>query len=204
MTGMARKAAALLIVTLLASALFLPVPAGAEEPSPPRWGLGFRAGYYGVPDWILDRLFEEHPSVDGSIVGVEFRHYGSGGPRGIFSVGLTLDVGQADGVGVWKENGDSIPVTGGGDVNIAAGTVTLYWDLWPGKSLHPYFGAGAGVGYADGSYVEEGEEINVKEFVPVIHIPVGLVLNLGETFSVGLEGRIIDGISWGGIVQLRF
>ena len=80
--------------------------------------------------------------------------------------------------------------------------------MWPySKSARPeaeIFGAGAGVGYADGSYVEEGEEINVKEFVPVIHIPVGLVLNLGETFSVGLEGRIIDGISWGGIVQLRF
>jgi opacity protein-like surface antigen len=180
-----------------------PAPAAGDGYSP-TWGIGFRAGYYGVPDWVLDRMFDEHPSVSGSIVGLDLRHYGSSGPKGVFSVGLTLDVGQADGVGTWKEDSGSTPVEGGGDVDIAAATVTCYFDFWSTRRVHPYVGLGLGLGYADATYIEEDDDVHVKEFIPVLHIPLGLAFNLSETFSVALEGRVIDGLSFGGFLQMRF
>ena len=181
-----------------------PQTLASEDGYSPNWGIGFRAGYYGVPDWVLDRMFDEHPSVSGSIVGLDLRHYGSSGPKGVFSVGLTLDVGQADGVGTWKEDSGSTPVEGGGDVDIAAATVTCYFDFWSTRRVHPYLGLGLGLGYADATYIEEDDDVHVKEFIPVLHIPLGLAFNLSETFSVALEGRIIDGLSFGGFLQMRF
>ncbi len=205
MTGRTGKTTAFLAALLITAALAAPPAASADEDAaPPRWGIGFRAGTYGVPDWVLDTLFEEHPSVDGSIVGAELRWYGDNGPSGLFSVGLTFDVGQADGTGIWQETSQSTPVAGGGDIDIAASSLTLYWDFWFWNRIHPYVGLGAGIGYAKGSYVEENDDITVKEFIPVIHIPVGLAFDLGETFRFSLEGRVIDGWSWGGLFQIRF
>ena len=108
------------------------------------------------------------------------------------------------GTGIWQETSQSTPVAGGGDIDIAASSLTLYWDFWFWNRIHPYVGLGAGIGYAKGSYVEENDDITVKEFIPVIHIPVGLAFDLGETFRFSLEGRVIDGWSWGGLFQIRF
>ena len=205
MTGRTVKTAVFLAALLTAAVLTAsPAASADEDAAPPEWGIGFRAGTYGVPDWVLDQLFEEHPSVDGSIVGAELRWYGENGPQGLFSVGLTLDVGQAEGTGIWQETSRSTPVAGGGTIDIAASTVTLYWDYWAWRSIHPYVGLGAGLGWAKGSYVEENEDVTVKEFIPVIHIPVGLAFDLGETFRLAFEGRVIDGWSWGGLFQIRF
>jgi hypothetical protein len=200
-----------LISLLAASCLFLalavtPAPAGddAAGGGDPSWGVSVRGGHYGVPDWILNLLFEEHPSVDGTIVGGELRYYGNGGASGAFSVGLTVDAGSTDGFGLWQENAGDVPVVGGGSVDIVAGTLTAYWDIKPSYPLHPFVGFGLGVGYAEGTYDRDGEAVTVKEFVPVVHIPVGLIWNLGPRFGIGVEGRVIDGFSWGGILQLRF
>jgi opacity protein-like surface antigen len=202
-----RKSVPLLAVSGLLLALAVtPAPAAADDSggTGPSWGVSVRGGHYGVPDWILDLLFEEHPSVDGTMIGGELRFYGQGGPSGVFSIGLTLDVGSTDGFGLWQENAGDVPVVGGGAVDIVAGTVTAYWDIKPSSPLHPFVGFGLGIGYAEGTYDREGEEVRVEEFVPVIHIPVGLIWNLSPRFGIGVEGRVIDGISWGGILQLRF
>jgi hypothetical protein len=172
--------------------------------SKPTLGFAVRGGAYGVPDWILDILFEEHPSVDGTMVGAEIRYFGKGGPSGIFSIALTLDAGSTDGFGIWREGTGDPRVIGGGAVDLVAGTVTAYWDIKPSSTLHPYFGLGLGLGYAEGTYDRENEAVTVKEFVPVVHVPVGLMLNLGPHFGVAVEGRIIDGLSWGGMLQVRF
>lgn len=197
----------LAVFFVLCALLLLPGVSAAEDEgsSPaPGWGLLVRGGYYGVPDWILDQLFEQHPEVDGTIVGGELRYYGDGGPSGAFSIGLGFDVGSADGFGTWQENAGDPSINGGGDVDLAAGHITLYFDIVPSSPIHPYIGFGGGAGYAKGRYVREGEEINVEEFVPVIHLPVGVVLNLGENFGLSAEARVIDGISYGGSLQLRF
>ena len=201
---------------LLSLLLLSPVPPAAAsdgggsgttpgaDGSKPTLGFAVRGGAYGVPDWLLDILFEEHPSVDGTMVGAEIRYYGKGGPSGIFSLGLTIDAGSTDGFGLWQENAGDPAVIGGGAVDLVAATLTAYWDIKPSSALHPYFGLGLGLGYAEGTYDRENERVTVKEYVPVIHIPVGLMLNLGPNFGVAVEGRIIDGLSWGGMLQLRF
>ena len=151
---------AILLFLLLLSAV---TPAVASEgwgsgttqgagDSKPTLGFAVRGGAYGVPDWILDILFEEHPSVDGTMVGVEIRHFGKGGPSGIFSIALTLDAGSTDGFGIWREGTGDPRVIGGGAVDLVAGTVTAYWDIKPSSTLHPYFGLGLGLGYAEGTY----------------------------------------------------
>jgi len=207
-----RKVTAVLFTLLLTLPVTLAFPSDGDAAdggqasggSNPAWGFGVRGGAYGVPDWLLDLLFEEHPSVDGSMVGAEIRHFGKGGPSGIFSLALTIDVGSTDGFGLWQENAGDVPVVGGGAVDLVAGTVTAYWDIKPSSPLHPFVGIGLGLGYAEGTYDREDETVTVKEFVPVLHIPVGLMLNLGPNFGVAVEGRVIDGISWGGMLQLRF
>jgi len=204
-----RSAASLLGAAVVVSLLSpLPLRAAGDVPESasqaPRWGIAARYGYYGVPDWLLDLLFEEHPSVDGTIVGGELRYYGDGGPSGVFSIGLTVDAGSSEGFGIWQEKSSDRPVAGGGEVDILAATVTAYWDLWPSGALHPYFGLGLGAAYAEGRYEQDGEKITVEEFVPALHIPAGLVLNLGEHLGLALEARVIDGFSWGGSLQLRF
>ena len=202
------KKQAIMSLLLLSTAAIAPALASAsasETPSSaPRWGLTLRGGAYGVPDWLLGMLFEEHPSVDGTMGGVELRHFGSSGPSGAFSVGLTVDIGRTEGEGLWQENAGDLPVIGGGKVNLAAATLTAYLDIMPTSRLHPYIGFGLGVGYAEGTYIRDGTEITVDEFVPVIHIPVGPSLALGEHLALGVEGRVIDGIFYGGFLQLRF
>ncbi len=204
------KGTFLLLCLALASLFVLPhrlnaqEPGKAGDPSPPRWGLIGRYGYYGVPDWLLDMLFEEHPSVDGTIAGAELRYYGESGPEGLFSVGLTLDVGSSEGIGVWQEDKGDAVVVGGGEVDIASAALSLYFDFWPESPLHPYLGLGLGAAWAEGRYERDGEQVTVEEFVPAVHIPVGLLLNLGNHFGIALEARVIDGFSWGGNLQLRF
>ena len=203
------KKLAIMSLLLLSTAALGPAFASASEAleaseSTPHWGLTLRGGMYGVPDWLLGLLFEEHPSVDGTMGGVELRYFGSSGPSGAFSVALTVDVGKAEGEGVWQENAGDVPVVGGGKVNLLAATLTAYLDIMPHSRLHPYIGLGLGAGYAEATYIRDGEEITVDEYVPVIHIPVGLILALSEHFAFGIEGRVINGISYGGFLQLRF
>lgn len=201
------KKLVIMSLLLLAAAAIGPAPASASEEAPsstPHWGLTLRGGAYGVPDWLLSMLFEEHPSVDGTMGGVELRYFGSSGPSGAFSVALTVDIGKTEGEGLWQEEAGDVPVVGGGKVNLAAATLTAYFDMMPSSRLHPYIGLGLGAGYAEGTYLRDGEEITVAEYVPVLHIPVGLILALSEHFALGVEGRVIDGISYGGFLQLRF
>lgn len=195
------------VLALLHLAILAPPSAAqeAQSSSPqPSWGVVVRGGYYGVPDWLLDLLFERHPDVDGTIFGAELRYYGEGGPSGVLSLGLGFDVGRSDGFGIWQEDAGDLPINGGGEVDILASHLTAYFDIVPSYPVHPYIGIGGGVGYAEGRYVRDGEEINVEEIVPVIHLPIGIVANLGDNFGLSAEARVIDGISFGGSLQLRF
>ena len=197
--GFVLAAAALLFFSPLLSS-----EARCDESSEESWGLTFRAGYFGLPDFILDELFESHPDVSGSIVGGEIRYHGDGGPKGIFSVGLGLDFGHAEGDGIWQEKAGSPLVSAGGEISLAAITLTAYWNIFPSLALHPYFGLGLGAGYAEGTYQQDGEEIEVDSWIPVPHIPVGLSMELGEKLSLAAEARVIGGFGAGAALQLHF
>jgi hypothetical protein len=168
------------------------------------WGFIARGGYFGLPDVIADQLFSQHPEVDGTIYGGEIRLHGAGGGRGLFSVGFGLDYGETSAYGIWQTDSSSAPQAGSGDITMLALTVTCYWNILPAAPVHPYVGLGLGVGYFEGTIQEEADVVEVSTLLPVLHVPFGLALELGEHLQLALEARIVNGIAAGGLLQLRF
>ena len=83
-------------------------------------------------------------------------------------------------------------------------TLTKYWSLFPSWYVHPYFGLGIGVAHAKGHYQDETELVVADYWIPAVHIPIGLAVELGKRFQLAIEGRFIDGIAIGGALQVRF
>jgi len=166
-------------------------------------GLIARVGYFGLPDVIADQLFSQHPEVDGTIYGGELRFH-SGGGRGVFSYGFAVDYGETSAYGIWQTDESSAPQAGSGDISMLAFTVTGYWNIIPAGVIHPYLGLGLGIGYFEGTIREEDDLVEVNTLLPVLHVPIGLALELGEHVQLSLEARVINGIAAGGALQLRF
>ena len=196
-----------------------PKPAPALEPTPIKtvaatskkeddtsWGLLVRGGYFGLPNYIAGKLFVQHPKVTGSSYGAEIRYHGAGGGRGIASIGLAVDTATAKADGDWQQSESDSVTTASGNVNMLAFTLTGYWSLFPSWYVHPYFGLGIGVAHAKGSYHDEseGEQGDADYWIPVVHIPIGLAVELGKYLQLAIEGRFIDGIAIGGALQVRF
>ncbi len=170
------------------------------------WGLLVRGGYFGLPDFIADELFFQHPAITGTSIGAEIRYYGEGGARGGSSIGIAVDSASAKTDGDWRES-ESDPVTAAhGEVSMLAVTLTGYWTLFPSWYVHPYFGIGIGVAHVKGFYEDETdfERTDADVWVPVVHIPIGLAVELGKRLQLAVEGRFVDGIAIGGALQVRF
>jgi opacity protein-like surface antigen len=182
-------------------------PASRRAPYQPTWGIGARYGSMGATNWVLDAWLEKHPSVDGSATGVELRYYGKEGSKAFSSLAIPADWVNLDGNGEWQEKADSELLTGGADLSMQAYTITAYYDLFPSLPIHPYFGIGVGYAKLSGDVtITSSDEIKTwkpKELVAV-HIPVGLVLNVGKFVSVRGEVRFLDSLSYGGMVMLNF
>jgi opacity protein-like surface antigen len=186
-----------------------PLAAAATEPAVTKaddtsWGLVARGGYFGLPDVIANQLFSQHPEVDGTIYGGEIRLHGDGGGRGVFSVGFAVDYGETSAYGIWQTDESSAPQAGSGDISMLAVTVTGYWNIVPTGVIHPYVGLGIGAGYFKGTIQEEADLVEVETVLPVLHIPIGLALELGEHLQLSLEARVINGVAAGGSLQIRF
>ncbi len=93
---------------------------------------------------------------------------------------------------------------GSGEFSMLAFTLTAYWSMFPSWYVHPYVGLGIGVAHVKGYYINETERVDADVWVPVLHVPVGLAVELGKTFQLALEGRFLDGIAIGGAFQVRF
>lgn len=193
------KVLAALFICIIAFSQSLPAAEGE-----PGWGVGVRYGSFGVPDKIADRFLDEHPSISGSISGIELRYYGSGGPSGSLSIALTVDYGFTSAEGLWKKDTWSKAVYAEGELNMLAATITGYWDIFASMPLHPYAGIGFGYAMVDGSYMEEAGEVNISEGLPALHLPVGLALNLGDRLTIRAEARIINALSLGGCLMINF
>lgn len=176
--------------------------AGDEDDT--TWGVVLRGGYFGLMDEVADSLFRQHPEIAGTSYGVEYRYHGEGGGRGWVSSGLTFDYCTVSADGIWQSDETHAPEAGGGDIRLLAATLTGYLSLFPSWYLHPYLGVGIGAGYAEGSYREGTELVKVWYVVPVLHVPVGLAVELDERLQLALETRFLDGLSFGGSLQLRF
>ena len=181
-----------------------PAPAAAGKGDDTSWGLLVRGGYFGLPDFIADELFVQHPDIAGTSIGLEFRYHGDDGGRGVSSIGLSVDYATASAAGDWQESASDEIVTANGEISMLAFTITGYWSMLPSWYVHPYVGLGIGVAHAKGYYVSETERVDADVWAPVLHVPVGLAVELGKTFQLAVEGRFIDGIAIGGALQVRF
>lgn len=181
-----------------------PEPRATSLESPPSWGLLLRGGYFGLPDTLANKLFRQHPKVTGSSYGGELRYHGEGGARGIASVGLTVDqcVMQAD--GLWQQDEFDKPWSASGDITMTAITLTGYWSILPSWWVHPYFGLGVGAAYLKGSYRKDNDLKTAEYWVPAVHIPFGLAIELGDHVQLVAEARVMNGIAAGGAIQVRF
>jgi len=180
------------------------IAAESEKEDDTSWGLIVRGGYFGVPNFIADELFFKHPDVAGSSFGAEIRYHREGGRRGGSSIGLAIDTASAKTDGEWQQHESDTPVSGNGEVTMLAITLTQYWTLFPSWYVHPYLGLGIGVAHAKGFYKDETEQVDADIWIPVLHIPVGLAIELGKRLQLAVEGRFIDGIAIGGALQVRF
>lgn len=170
-----------------------------------RWGIGIHGGYFGVPNFIFDKIFAEHPSVSGSTLGIEARYYGDKGPDRIFNWVFSLDYGTFSGDGNWrKEEKDKLKY-GKIDVSLISLTATALWNILPTQPVNPYIGIGIGVGQFKGKGKSEGEpEESVSATVPVLHIPVGLNIKASDNFHISIEGGFRDGFYATGGARLLF
>jgi len=198
-----------------------PVPAAVPVPAPAAiaaesrkddgtsWGLLVRGGYFGLPNYIADTLFTRHPAVTGNSVGAEIRYHGDGGGRGVSSIGLAVETATVKADGDWQYNETAEIVNSSGEISMLAFTLTGYWSLFPSWYVHPYIGLGIGAAHVKGSYAgfyEDGSttSITADVWIPALHIPIGLAVELGKRLQLTLEGRLINGIAIGGALQVRF
>lgn len=208
MRGSGRIFVAGLVLTLCATAAGTafalekePVTTKEDDTS---WGVLVRGGYFGVPNFVADELFTQHPDVEGSSYGAEIRYHGNGGGRGIASIGLAVDSGTAKADGMWQEKATDKIVKANGEFEVMAIALTGYWSLFPSWYVHPYFGLGIGAAHFKGFYKNETERVDADVWIPAVHIPVGLAVELGKYLQLAVEGRFIDGIAIGGALQVRF
>lgn len=177
----------------------------SSEAKAQRWGIGIHGGYFGVPDFILDKVFVEHPSVSGSTFGIEARYYGDKGPDRVFNWLFSLDYGKFSGDGYWRaEEGDDLEY-GKIDVSLISLTATALWSILPTKPVNPYIGIGLGVGLLKGTGKSKDEpEESVSATIPVLHIPIGLNIKASDKFHISIEGGFRDGFYAGGGARILF
>lgn len=168
------------------------------------WGLLIRGGYFGLPNFIADELFYQHPKIAGYNLGAEIRYHGESGGRGVSSIGLAFETATARTDGDWRKNESDVPKSAQGEISMLAFTLTGYWSLFPSWYVHPYFGIGIGVAHVKGFYKDESERIDADVWIPAVHVPVGVAVELGKRFQLTAEGRFINGIAIGGALQVRF
>lgn len=180
---------------------------------PPRSGVGLRASVFGVPNALMDAFLYEHPSVSGQGFSFEIRSYGADGPRSVFSGVFSLEYSRMTGEGYWRENQAEIRKFGSGEISQLSATATILMHIFPRLPVHPYIGAGIGIGrisiWSEGVHSDElGTE--VKEtyrknmIIPVGHLPVGIIARLGRNFEIRLEGGFKNGFYFGGGVVYNF
>jgi len=174
----------------------------------PKWGVGLRLSGFGVPNFLLDKFAFEHPTLSGFDASFEVRSFGVKGPRSSIGALFSLEYSNMSGKGFWRENEDSrqLEVEGGlSQVNL---TATVLIGILPSYVVHPYIGFGLGVGrayiWSEGYYTDEDPLLVEKEtyvkslIVPVVHIPIGIMINIKNKVEVRIEIGFKNGVYLGG------
>lgn len=182
-------------------------------PQPAKTGIGFRTGYFGIPDQLLDIIMFEHPGIEGKFYSLEIRNYGPSGKRSTFSGLYSLEISSMRGEGLWRISQDDSRIEGFGEVNQISFTATIIMTFLPGFPIRPYIGGGIGIGYinlkSDAEHVDElgttvDESFHIKKIIPVGHLPVGIMINPGKNMELRIEGGFKNGFYFGGALVFTF
>jgi hypothetical protein len=178
-----------------------------------RFGTGIRIGSFGIPNALLDMTLFEHPQLSGTAMAFEFHSYGEKGPQSVFSGIYSLEYSRISGEGYWRVNQYDNRAFGSGEVTQVNITATILMHIFPTSPIHPYIGGGIGIGrisiWAEGSYQDElgttiRDTFEKKTFVPVGHIPIGIMGNIRDKFLLRAEAGFKNGFYFGGSVTVNF
>jgi len=178
-----------------------------------RFGAGIRVSSFGIPSALLDLVFYEHPQFQGTAISFEAHSYGEKGPKSIFSGIYSFEYSSMSGKGLFRVNQYDNRLFGSGEATQISFTATILMHIFPSSPVHPYVGAGIGIGrlsiFAEGSYMDElgttiRETKQAKLFVPVGHIPIGIMGNILDKFILRAEAGFKNGFYFGGSVAVNF
>jgi hypothetical protein len=203
-----RKAIIILIIVMVGCGFLL-----SSSKKFPRMGVGFKGGVFGIPNQLLDLFVYEHPEVRGEVYSFEIRSYGAKGPKSVFSGLYSLEYSKMDGEGLWRDEQNHRRKEGVGEITQINVTATIIMSLFPNLPIHPYFGAGLGIGrvsiWYEGTYTDElGTQITERyddaHFVPVGHVPIGIAINFKNRVLARIEGGFKNGFYLGAAVTINF
>jgi opacity protein-like surface antigen len=194
--------------------LLLSIPAWtASYQITPTTSVGFKFAAFGIPNQLLDLFLYEHPQISGTAYGLEIRSYGEKGLQGVFSGLYSFEYSKMSGQGPWRINQQDRQLNGAGEVVQINVTASILLHLFPSLPVHPYIGAGIGLGrisvWSEGTYQDElgttiKDSTNQSYVIPVGHIPVGISVNIMNKFEIRVEGGFKNGFYVGGTASYVF
>jgi hypothetical protein len=185
----------------------------ADEAKISQFGAGIRGGTFGIPSALLDLIFFEHPQLKGNSFAFEIHSYGNKGPKSVFSGIYSLEYSRMEGNGYFRNEQFNNRLLGSGEITQISFTATILMHIFPSSPIHPYIGGGIGIGrmsiWAEGVHKDElgttiRDTFEKKTFVPVGHIPVGVMGNIKDKFLVRMEIGFKNGFYFGGSVVVNF
>lgn len=197
---------------LVACFLLLSISISAREKIP-RFGVGARISVFGIPNALLDLVFYEHPQLQGTAFAFEVHSYGEKGPQSVFSGIYCLEYSRLAGSGYFRVEQFNNRMFGSGEIIQISFTATILMHIFPSSPIHPYFGGGIGISrtsiFAEGSYMDElgttiQKTVLEKIFLPVGHIPIGIIANFANKFVLRGEAGFKNGFYFGGSLAINF
>ena len=180
---------------LMAAALIaLPMAAQAQSPAP-----GFYIGAEGGLNWLLNTNVTAATTTSGGALNTvqvtPQTGWAAGGVIGYDFVGPRVEI-----EGVYRQNQTGINAVGVGGFSNQIGQLgilaNLLYDFMPASVITPYIGAGAGIGFVDGTS-------SLSSTVFAYQGMVGLAWNADTNLRVSLDGRYygtsnpsVNGSSW--------
>ena len=179
----------------LMAAVFVALPAIAQAQTPMP---GFYVGAEGGLNWLLNTTVTAATATSGGTLNAiqvtPQVGWAAGGVIGYDFVGPRVEL-----EGIYRQNQTNVFITGGnlgtkiGQLGILA---NLLYDFMPASTITPYVGAGAGIGFVDGTS-------SLSSTVFAYQGIVGLAWNVDTNFRVALDGRYygtsnptLNGVSW--------
>jgi hypothetical protein len=202
------KAIIVLIIIMTGSDFML-----SSSKRTPRTGVGFKGGVFGIPNQLLDLFVYEHPEVSGQVYSFEIRSYGARGPKSVFSGLYSLEYSKMKGEGPWRDEQNHRRLEGAGEITQINITASIIMSLFPNLPIHPYFGAGLGIGrvsiWYEGTYTDElgtqiTESYENKRVIPVGHVPIGIAINFKNRVLARIEGGFKNGFYLGAAITINF